>query len=131
MKQMAGFSLIEMVIFIVVTGIAVAGIFTAFRTATENGVGVHSQTVASNLANARMAVILGQERMLGFSSFTDPCASGSPPAVCTLPSALSAYSVSSTIVAEAIGGDSNYKIITVTVSGPNSAAAALKTLVGS
>ena len=128
---MHGFSLIELIVFIVVIGIAVTAISIAFSTASQNDVGANAQTTANNIAAARMEFILGQASINGYLSFSDLCAGGSPPAVCTLPAALSAYTVSSSIAGTTIGGDSNYKIITVTVSGPQSAAATLKALVGS
>ena len=69
---------------------------------------------------------MGQRRLKGFSAFTDPCPSAT---ACTLPTALSAYSVSVTITGTSMGGDSNYDIISVTTTGPANSRANMQTLV--
>jgi len=125
-KHSAGFSLIELVIFIVVIGIAVSGIFLAFNTALQKTPLVNSQTTANELASARMEIIIGQRRMVGFNSFTDICPG---PAVCTIPAAITGYTITSSITTYTVGSDSNYKLIDVTATGPNNAKAELKTLV--
>lgn len=123
-----GFSLIELVIFIVVIGIAVPGIFLAFSTALQKSPIVNPQTIANQLAAARMDIIIGQRRMFGYSSFTDPCIS-SPPAVCTVPAGITGYTITSTISPLTVGSDSNYKSIDVLVTGPQNSRADLITYV--
>ena len=122
----AGFSLIELIIFILIIGIAASAVLTSFQTILQKSPTGNRQTTAIALAQERMDLILAQRQLQGFSSFIDPCASGSPPAICTAPTG---YTVTANIAAITIGGDSNYKTITVTVSG--SGDAVLKTLVGS
>ncbi|MBC7623743.1 MAG: hypothetical protein H7232_10180, partial [Aeromicrobium sp.] len=52
-----------------------------------------------------------QRRAAGFAAFADPCPG---PAICTPPTG---YTVTSNIVAGYAADPSNYKIITVSVSG--------------
>lgn len=125
-KNNAGFSLIELVVFIVVMGIAITGIFLAFQTALQKSVVATPQIIANLLAQGRMDIIVGQERINGFNSYSDICPAA---AVCTLPAALSGYSISSSITTTTISGDT-YNIITVTASGPQNASATVKTLLG-
>lgn len=129
-KNMTGFSLIELVIFIVIIGLAVAGIFLAFSTALQKTSLVNPQTTANELASARMEMILGQRRMNGFSSLSDPCVSGTPD-VCTVPAGISGYTITSTISTVTVGSDSNYKLIDVLVTGSQNARTNLKTWVAS
>lgn len=122
-KHFAGFTLVELVIFIVILGIIVSGVFLAFSTALQQSSNVNPQTTANELASARMDIILGQRRMNGFATLVDPC-----PAAAVCP-AMSGYTTTSTIAALTIGADSNYKLITVTVTGPQNATAEVKTFV--
>ncbi|OGT50708.1 MAG: hypothetical protein A3E84_00305 [Gammaproteobacteria bacterium RIFCSPHIGHO2_12_FULL_42_13] len=126
MRYQHGFSLVELVVFIVVIGVALTGVMLAFTTALESGTSANPQTLATQLASARMDIILQQRRVNGFTSFNDPCVS-SPPAVCP---SLSGYAISSTITTYTISGDANYKLVDVTVSGPQNAYVNLKSLVG-
>ena len=125
-KNNAGFSLIELVVFIVVMGIAITGIFFAFNTALRQSVVANPQTIVNLLAQGRMDIIVGQESINGFNAYSDICPG---PAVCTLPAALSGYSIASSIATTVISGDT-YHIITVSASGPQNASATIKTLVG-
>ena len=120
-KLEAGFSLIELVVFIVVVGILGTALFAAFSTALQQGAsGPDLSTSAAQLAQERMELILAQKRVLGFAGFTaatfDPCTSSPPStqAVCTAPPA--GYTVSATL-ADNWNGDTNYKVINVSVSG--------------
>lgn len=127
MKQhKTGFTLVELIIFIVVLSIAVSAIFSAFSVALQQSFTANYQTTVIELAQGRMELILGQKRLKGFAGFTDPCP-GAP--ACTLPAALSTYSVSTSISATTIGSDNNYAIIRVTATGPSNSKANVQTLV--
>ncbi len=121
-----GFSLIELVVFIVVIGLALSGVFLAFSTALQKSPGVNAETTALELAAARMNIIIGQRHINGFSATSDPCTAGSPPAMCA---GTTGYTVTSSISPYTVNTDSNYKLIDVLVSGPQHANADLKTLV--
>ena len=124
MRAYNGFSLIELIVFIVVVGVALTGVMMAFNTALQNTVSVTPQTIAVQLASSRMEIIIGQRRMVGYTSFIDPCTG---PAVCP---SVSGYTTTSSINTFTIGGDATYKLIDVAVSGPNSAYADVKSVVG-
>ena len=121
LKPETGFSLIELVVFIVVVGILGAALFAGFSTALQQGAsGTDLSTNATQLAQERMELILAQKRVLGFAGFTaatfDPCTSSPPStqAVCTAPPA--GYTVSAALT-DNWGGDTNYKMINVSVTG--------------
>ena len=120
-----GFSLIEVLAFIVIAGILGAALFTAFTTATRLQASASDIGAAAvQLAQERMELILGQRRTLGFAAFTattfDPCTAAVPSTqpVCTVIPA--GYTVGATL-ADNWGGDTNYKVITVAVTGPSMA----------
>lgn len=125
LKKIYGFSLVEMVLFIVVVGLAMGTLLlpllnTLKRTSTH-----YYQMTAVQLAQERMALILGQARLNGYTSLADPCPAAG---ICTLPSGtLGSYTVSAAITPTTINSEANYKLVTVTVSGSGSAE--LKTLV--
>lgn len=118
---MAGLSLVELVVFVAITGILVAGIFSAFNAALQHSADPGRIQQAALLAQERMELILGQRRSQGFAAFTtasfDPCTTSPPSSqpVCTaLPPG---YTVTSGL-ADNWGGDFNYKVVTVNVTGP-------------
>lgn len=111
-----GFTLIELIIFIVVVGLLAAGILLAFNNILAKSVTPHDQNLAVQLAKERMEIILGQRWAVGFAGFSDPCDPGPGPALCSaLPSG---FAVASTITTLA---DPNFKSITVDVTGSSSA----------
>jgi type II secretory pathway pseudopilin PulG len=122
MRKNNGFSLIELIIFIVVLAIGI-GVLLPITTTLTYIHHIDQQTQALELAGQRMELILAQKHLQGFNYFTDPCVGASPPAVCTVPSG---YSVNA-VITDNWAGDSNYKIITVTASGLGNAE--LQTLV--
>lgn len=123
MANQRGISLIELIIFIMVMGILSAAILATFNVAGSKAPNVDNQIAALDYGQLRMDLILGQKASQGFNSFSDPCDVASPPAACSSPG----YTVTSSIAPQ-WNGDTNYKVITVTVSGK--ASATLESLVG-
>jgi type II secretory pathway pseudopilin PulG len=117
-----GFSLIEMIAFIVVVVIAL-GIFIPLTVIARYSHSIDQQSQALELAKKRMELILKQKKLVGFNSFSDPCLAGTPPAACSSPG----YNVDPTTIASGWNGDANYKVVTVRVSG--NGYAVLQTLV--
>lgn len=115
MIKQHGFTLIELIVFIVVAALAVATVFPIVI-ALKNIEIIPNQTKAQQLIQGRMELILEQRIINGFSTFTDPCTGGSPPAACTPPSG---YTVSAAMTNW--NGDPNYTVITVTVTGSSQA----------
>ena len=113
-----GFSLIELVIFILVTSILSAALFTAFSSALRGPAVASAASQAMHLAVERMELILPQKQVLGFAAFSnpnaDPCKMGSTQLACT--TVPSGFTIDSNIV-DNWGGDTNYKVITVNVTG--------------
>ncbi len=124
MRAVRGFSLLELLVFIVVVGLMGVALFGAFSGALL-GAGERERSMrATHLAQERLELILAQKQAVGFSAFTaasyDPCTSA-PPATHASCSAIPAGYVVSAALAGDWGGDVNYKVITVTVSGLGSA----------
>lgn len=112
MKQ-AGFTLIELIVFIVIISIAASILFPIMMSLKYSGT-LPDQTVAQQLARARMELILERRNMLGFQSTSDPCNDATPPASgCAVPTD---FAVSSSIATN-WNGDTNYRVITVQVTG--------------
>ncbi len=113
-RRSAAFSLLEMIIFIVVLGVLLAGVVVAMTSSLRNSPQAGGLDAAAELAQQRMELILGQRRAVGFAAFADPCSPGPGPAICTPPAG---FAVASTIVS-GFGADlTNYKVVSVNVSG--------------
>ena len=78
-----GHTLIELAIFIVIMGLLTSGIFTVFTVSLLHMPSLQDAATSIGYAQQRMEFIIGQREIYGYSSFTDPCAGGSPPAFCT------------------------------------------------
>ena len=116
--KVAGFTLVEVIVFIVGLGILASTIMLPLMVSLRSsGKGI-SQYAAYNIAEGRMQLIRMQSRMSGFASTADICAVGSPPPVCSA-STPSAYTVVSSITAAPApyNNTSEYKQVTVTATG--------------
>jgi type II secretory pathway pseudopilin PulG len=113
MKKFNGFSLIEVIIFIVITSILSIVIIMPVVITLQKSPLNRQQMIALQTAQQCMEWYLGQRRMNGFSGITCS-ASPSTPTMCTLPSG---YSFSNSITCTTINSDTNYKLITVSVTG--------------
>lgn len=140
-----GASLVELIAFIVIVSIAVIGVMISFSAALRGGPTSREMTIATQLAQERMELILAQKRVLGFVCFTvprfDPCqaaaAAGLCPATaasaqpqCTPPAG---YSLMLTPPALTMwaggGGNPDMQVVTVTVRGPDGIQFTLDSLV--
>ncbi len=115
MKKQQGFTLIELVMFIVITSILASAIFLSFVTAMNKTPPILQNTIASQTALQCAEWFLGQRRLNGYTSFT---CNAVVPAFCTAPSG---YTVSTSCSTTTIAGDSNYETISITVSGTGDA----------
>ena len=102
----SGFTLIELILFILIMGIAAMTVLLSFQTILARSPNANRQTTALELAEGRMDIIMGQYYQVGFSNFGDICPGA---AVCQ---SLSGYTVTSSIT-----NNGASKTITVTVSG--------------
>lgn len=119
-----GFTIIEMVIFVVIVGLAVGTVMIPLTTTLQKTPVLMNQLQAQALAQERMELILNWRKLQGYTSLADPCVASPGLAMC---SAASGYTVTATITSPSVDGDSTYRLITVTVSGAGDAV--LKTLV--
>jgi type II secretory pathway pseudopilin PulG len=116
MNTIRGFTFIEVIVFIIVIGIAAAGVLLSFNTVLSQSHQPTQILKATQLANARLNLIL----LYGLSgNYSDPCVTTPVPAACT---PLITYAT-----AEGFTVSSNYSTVgsvttaTVSVSGKGNA----------
>ena len=119
MRKDQGFTLIEVVIFIVILGVIMAATLRMFKSVLIYTSRPGYMLTASQLADARMNLILLQRKVNGFTSIVDPCSSGSLAACTTINTFATnnGYVISSSIP-NAVNG---VRTATVTVSGTGDA----------
>jgi hypothetical protein len=116
-----GVTLIELIAFIVIMGIASMTLLGMYRAVLPRGATPAEITLATQLAQERMELILGQRAANGYSPLADPCGGGTPPAICTQ---LGLYSVIVRGVASPVPWSVSpvvgaYREVGVTVLGPD------------
>jgi type II secretory pathway pseudopilin PulG len=107
-----GFTLMELVLFIVISGLLASTLLLSLNTALQKSPVSHQQYIATLAGRRCMNWIIGQRRMNGFSSFS--CPSSTTPSFCTVPSG---FSISTSITCTTLNTDTNYKTATVTIGG--------------
>jgi type II secretory pathway pseudopilin PulG len=130
-RSSRGFSLIEMVVFIAVTGVVLGGLVLGLTGALRSAPEPRSMHQGLQLAQARMELILAQRSNLDFPGFTsatfDPCASAPAQEACQVPNnftvvapcfytGVSTCSFGASNTCQA--GDANFKCVRVRVTGP-------------
>lgn len=108
----AGFTLIEVLVFIVVSSLLMTTILLSATTALNSIPAVQNQFVAIQTARQCMEWFLEQRRLNGYTALT--CPSTPSASACSAPSG---FTVNNTVSCTTWNTDSNYKTITVTVSG--------------
>ncbi|MFH1603180.1 MAG: hypothetical protein ABIH03_04665 [Pseudomonadota bacterium] len=80
-----GVSLIELVAFIVIMGISVVALLSMYRAVLPHGATPAQITLATQLAQERMELLLGQRAAYGYSTavLADPCAGVTTSGICT------------------------------------------------
>lgn len=128
-----GISLVELIVFIVITGIVVAGLISGMATALRSAPVPKVMHQGLQLAQGRMELILAQRKRLDFSGFTsatfDPCQPpGGAQEACLAPAAYTVVTPCFYTGAATCGfgaanicqsGDVNYKCVRVRVTGPD------------
>lgn len=104
-KKNAGFNLIELIIFIVVTSILI-GLFTLFYFLFKNTHLLNEQVRVAELAEQRMELIVKQKNVAGFV-IVDPCKATPPPGECNLTALGTNYSIDSNITDFVVNGTAN------------------------
>jgi prepilin-type N-terminal cleavage/methylation domain-containing protein len=114
--EQKGFTLIELVMFIVITSILAGAVLLGFVNTMNNTPAVLQNTIASQTAKQCMEWFVGQRRVNGYSSIA---CNSTVPAYCTAPTG---YTIATSCSTTTINSDSTYETITVTVSGAGNAA---------
>lgn len=115
-----GFTLIEVVVFILIVGIAMSGFVTVYSHVLSKQRDPSRFLKASQLASARMEIIIQQSVVSGFASLTDPCTDPTPPDACT---DLTAYATAQGLtVSCTFSPSTGINIATVNVTGNGDAA---------
>jgi type II secretory pathway pseudopilin PulG len=125
-------TLIELIAFIIVVGVLVSGLMTGFSTTLRDSGAPKQVTQALQLAQERMELIRARKDAVGFDCFTgtrfDPCTAAAAAGSCTAmpasthPACNAATTLGYTVTpaldetGACMGGDTNYKCITVTVT---------------
>ncbi|HTF16186.1 MAG TPA: prepilin-type N-terminal cleavage/methylation domain-containing protein [Burkholderiales bacterium] len=127
-----GVSLVELIVFIVITAVVVVGLVAGMSGAVRTAPVPKAMHQGLQLAQGRMELILAQRTRLDFAGFTsatfDPCAPpGGAQEACLAPAAFTVvapcfYTGAGTCGFGAAntcrGGDVNYKCVRVRVTGP-------------
>jgi len=121
----AGLTLLEMILFIVVIGVAGVILLTTLASPLT-GAGIQTEAVtAAQVAQARMEVVLGQKRRQGFPG-SDPCIDDSGLPFCQVPEG---WSVATLLEDWGSEDPDDYQVIVVTAQGPNGSTHSVRTLV--
>jgi type II secretory pathway pseudopilin PulG len=117
-KNLSGFTLIEMVIFIAITAIAIFGVLSLLEFVSRNSVSMRTQTLAVEAADRCLQWFIGNRYINGYASTT--CPSTAVPTFCAAPTG---YTVAVNVACTDMYSSNNYKIVTVTVSASGSTVA--------
>lgn len=112
MRKMSGFTLIELVLFIIILSILAKTILLALYIGTTKAPATHQNIIARQAAIKCMEWFVGQRRLNGYTSLT--CPDTITPSFCTVPNG---FTINVNTSCTTINTDANYKTITVTVSG--------------
>lgn len=125
MKQVVkGFTLIEVIVFIIVTSLMMSVIALGLNNTLKNSPAVHNEWQAVQLAQACMEYALAQKRLVsGYAALACPGSVST-----TLCANVTGYTVTTTLACTTWNTDTHYKTITVAVSGK--AAATLTAQIG-
>lgn len=112
MRNTSGFTLVEVLIFLVVSGILMSTILLSMISSVRKEPVALQNMIANQTARKCMEWFVGQRQLNGYGTFS--CPSTSVPSYCTAPSG---FTVAVNITCTTINTDASYKTITVTVSG--------------
>lgn len=130
--QQHGVTLVELIAFIIIVGLLVSGLMSGFSVTMRGSATPMQVTQALQLAQERMELIRARKDVVGFACFTgtryDPCTAAIlvPPCPAMPASAHPACNAATTLgytvtpaldeTGACMGGDANFKCITVTVT---------------
>src|SRR5690242_15930064 len=109
MKRKNGFTLIEIVIFIVATSVLAAAVLSASNVGLLKAPNIANQITANMIAQECMEWLVGNRILNGYNTYSCP----STPAAGNLCASPSGYTVSPSVACTTLIGDSNFKTLTV------------------
>jgi len=116
LKRRSGFTLVELVVFIVIVGVAAFALLRSFGSVLPRSPTPAQLTQASHIAQERIELILGRYVAAGFTAVNDPCVGGTPPGICTT----AGYTVVVAGITAPVQWNTtlitDYKLVTVTVT---------------
>lgn len=116
-----GFTLIEVLVFVIITSLVMSTILLSATTALRNTPSAHNQWVALETAKRCMEWFVVQRRVNGYASLT--CPSTPSPAACSAPSG---FTVSTSITCTTWNTDTGFKTVTVSVTGLSSVSLSMR-----
>lgn len=117
--RVRGFTLAELIVVIVVIGFAGAALLRVFPLTRAGAPSPAQITLATQLAQERMEMILGTRQTLGYAGIADPCASsGATPCTSVPGYTYTITGVSSAVAWPADNNTTHFKVVTVSVAGP-------------
>ena len=116
-SKKAGFTLIEVLMFIIVSGLLFDTLMMGGNLVLQNSSNLHKNLVAIETAQRCMEYFVQQIRASGNSPYY-PCGQTITASQCYAPTG---YTVSAYVSCTTWNADSNYSTLTVTVSGTSSA----------
>jgi type II secretory pathway pseudopilin PulG len=122
-RKFAGFTIIEVVAFIIVTSLVMTTILLSATLTLRNAPKVHQQWVALETAKRCMEWFVQQRRLNGFASLA--CPSTPTATACSAPSG---YTITNTIACTTWNSDTEFKTLTVAITG--NASVSLSTQLG-
>lgn len=122
-RTQSGFTLIELLVFIIVTSMVMSTLLLGANTALRQSPTIHHQWVALQTAKECMEWFLEQRRLNGYTALT--CPSTPSASACSAPTG---FTVTNAISCTTWNSDTNFKTITVSVTGD--ASASISTQIG-
>ena len=115
-----GLTLVEVIAFLIVVGIAAAALLPMFRNVLQRAPDANEIVRATHLAQSRLELILAQRSSAGYSGLNDPCQASNPPA-CTVPGgfSLTVLGVPAVLAWPVNTDTTQFRLISVRVTGPS------------
>jgi Tfp pilus assembly protein PilV len=116
MKNQKGFTLIEVILFIIISTILVSTLLLSTTTTLRSTASTLNDLIAQKYMNECMESTVGERRLSGYAAIT--CPSTTVPFYCLAPTG---DSIAVTCTLTTINADANYKTVSAVISGAGNA----------
>ena len=116
--RQSGFTMTELIVVIVVIGLSAAAVLRALPLGRAGAPTAAQITVAEQLAQERMELILGTRQTLGYLLIGDPCPGVQKPCSAVTGYTLTVTGVSPVVSWSVDANTNHFKVVTVSVTGP-------------